>query len=85
MQIKFQVQSTDNNMAHTAARRSTDLMSYLVVQASLSSRLLRKELKDRWLLCSLLYEAPSSSTSYSGDWFSDVSEKLVVNFRMICM
>jgi hypothetical protein len=83
MQFIFQVKNTDNNMAHSAARRSTDLISYSELQTSLSSRLLRKELKGRWLLCSLLYEARSLSTSYSGGWLSDVSEKLVIKFRMV--
>jgi len=82
MQFKVQVWSTDNNMTHTAARRSTDL-SFSELQTSLSSRLLRRELKDRWLLCSLLYEVHISSTSYSGNWLSEVSEKLVINFRMV--
>jgi len=58
-------------MAYTMAIRPPDL-SYSELQTSLSSSLLRKELKDRWLLCSLLYEARISSTSYSGEWLSDV-------------
>ena len=42
---------TDNNMAHTAAMRSTDRMSYSELQTNLTSRLLRKERKAGWLLC----------------------------------
>ena len=69
-------------MAYTTAIRPTDLL-YSELQTSLSSWLLRKELKDRWLLCSLLYEARILSTSYSGDWHSDVLEKLVIKCRMV--
>jgi len=84
MQFKFQLQNTDNNMARPAARWSTDL-SYSELQRSLSSRLLRKELKDRWLVVFVAFEAHIPSTSYSGDWLSDVSKKLVINFRMVSM
>jgi hypothetical protein len=36
---------TDNNMAHTEARRSADRMSYSELQTRLSLRLLREERK----------------------------------------
>jgi hypothetical protein len=83
MKINNGVPITDNNMAYSAAvRRSPDRMSYSELLTGLSSRILRKERKAGWLLCSSLYKACGSNTSYSGDWISDVSEELVLNFRM---
>jgi len=73
---------TDNNMAHSAARRSTDRMSYSELQTRLTSRLLREEHKAGWWLCSSLYKACGWDTRYGGDWLSDVSEELELNLRM---